>query len=100
MQAGRVRRNESSARKARSSREDLNAPLWKVWAMLKPTLRSACSDEYEATLMLAIYMASVLELKVRSGRRGGAAGRGGGEMPRQISHALDGARPLPARRDS
>lgn len=44
--------------------------------------------------------ASVLELKVRSGRRGGAAGRGGGEMPRQISHALDGARPLPARRDS
>ena len=37
-----------------SKREDVNAPLYKVWSMLRPTLRSAFSDECEATLMLGI----------------------------------------------
>jgi ABC-type uncharacterized transport system fused permease/ATPase subunit len=58
--------DEQARLKARSAREDLNAPLWKVWAMLKPTLRSACSDEYESTLMLAICAVRIVELMLQT----------------------------------
>ena len=56
---------EEDARRAKRQ-EDMNAPLWKVWGLLRPTLASAFKDEFEMTLMLAICIVRYVELRLQT----------------------------------
>ena len=56
---------EEDARRAKRQ-EDMNAPLWKVWGLLRPTLASAFKDEFEMTLMLAICVVRYVELRLQT----------------------------------
>jgi ABC-type uncharacterized transport system fused permease/ATPase subunit len=53
-------------RESASARHDMNAPLYKVWAMVRPTLRTAFTSEAEATLMVAICAVRIAELMAQT----------------------------------
>ena len=45
---------------------DLNAPLWKIWAILRPTAATLFTSEAEALGMLAITLCKIVELKLQT----------------------------------
>lgn len=47
--------------------DDLNAPLWKMWALLKPSWRSFLQGEGEAAGMLAICVLRFFEFRMQTG---------------------------------
>ena len=64
--AGRSRLGLGRAKAGSGSGEGHNAPLWKVWGLLRPTLASAFKDEFEMTLMLAICIVRYVELRLQT----------------------------------
>lgn len=48
------------------ARSDLNAPLWKIWAILRPTAGTLLTSEVEALGMLSITLCKIIELKLQT----------------------------------
>lgn len=58
---------DATARREKAKlRQNVNAPLYKVWAMVRPTLRTAFTSEKEATLMLLICAVRIAELMAQT----------------------------------
>ena len=53
---------KASKVKGEAVSQDLNAPLWKIWGYLKPTMQTAFSSEFECVGMLAITLTKIVEL--------------------------------------
>jgi ABC-type uncharacterized transport system fused permease/ATPase subunit len=59
---------EEKDRKARNEKrkDDMNAPIWKVWALLRPTWKTAFSSESEAMGMVAICVVRIFEFRMQT----------------------------------
>ena len=49
-----------------SQGQDLNAPLWKIWAYLRPTWGTAFGSEFEVVGMIAIALTKIVELRLQT----------------------------------
>ena len=45
---------------------DLNAPLWKIWHILRPTIKTLFTSEFEALGMLSITLCKIVELRLQT----------------------------------
>ena len=53
---------EKKSREKGGGSADLNEPLWKIWALLRPTARTLFTSEFEALGMVAINVIKLFEL--------------------------------------
>ena len=53
---------EEKSRERGGGSADLNEPLWKIWALLRPTARTLFTSEFEALGMVAINVIKLFEL--------------------------------------
>eukprot|EP01048_Picozoa_sp_COSAG05_P020511 COSAG05_NODE_3501_length_2025_cov_10.964174_2_plen_194_part_01 len=63
-------KKEEDDREARKNQskglDDLNAPIWKVWGLLKPTWKTAFGSESEAMGMIAICVIRIFEFRMQT----------------------------------
>ena len=57
---------EAAEKHSREAAADLNAPLWNIWEILKPTTATLFTTEFEALGMLAITLCKIFELKAQT----------------------------------